>query len=77
MHIVLGSKYRFKSKKYVPELWEEIINYTATVLNPNPAMIDDNNDYVASDDTSQLYTPLPKFNTDFTQYKYKQTLNGT
>jgi surface protein len=74
-NIIADSTHKLKRKRYEPELWEEIINYTATILNPNLAMINDNSDYVAHDDTSQLYTPLPKFNDGFTQYKYKQTLN--
>ena len=77
MHVILGNKYKLKTKEYTPEVWEEIINYTATILDENPATgydLQRNTDgYVTS---GQLYTPLPVFNDGFTNYKYKQTDNG-
>ena len=77
MRVVLGGQYKLNSKEYTPEVWEEIINYTATILDENPATsfaLPRNNDgYVTS---GQLYTPLPKFNDGFTNYKYKQIDNG-
>ena len=73
---VLGSEYKLIGYEYEPEIWQEMINYTATVLNDNPTGISlDDTDYIELSDTSQLYTPLPKLNPEF-KGKYKQTLNG-
>ena len=80
MRVILGDKYKLKTKEYKVEAWEEIINYTATIVDHNPVAnfgLERSSDgYVSADNTSQLYAPLPAFNSRFTDYKYKQTLNG-
>ena len=80
MHVILESDYKLSKAKYEPEAWDEIINYTATILDENPqagySLQRSDNGYVDYNNTSQLYTPLPVFNNGFTNYKYKQTVNS-
>ena len=72
MRVILGDKYKLSTKEYEVEAWDEIINYTAKILDENSAtdygLQRNSDDYVTS---GQLYTLLPIFNDGFINYKYK------